>query len=128
MIIPIRSLENLRVGQVITDSVFDELRYGDSKRAMWINSFGSAEAMQQACVAYVERNGGSNTDHTAVRMYRIATQTAHREKKRAARIAKQTAEKQQEEGDDLAWAQIVARADAQQQYHLAQSRNKRKFR
>jgi hypothetical protein len=119
MIKPIKWPGSLRVDEVITDQLYDELRYGNTEVAMWVNSFGSASAVEEACADFVERNGAHATRHTLDRMY-----TAHKEKLAHRNRSAQRSERQ--EASELAWAREIAEAESRQRYALEQSRKDRR--
>lgn len=123
MIIPIKSLDNLRVDEVITDKLFDELRYGDSKRAIWVNSFGSAQAFQEACAKYVEKYGENPTISPALRMYRASDVARKRTKRKGERADEKESDKEAE----LVWVREIVSVEARQRVHnlKAYKRNRR---
>jgi hypothetical protein len=117
MIKPVRVLKRLPPGQFITDELFDELRYGDSGIAAWVNSFNNAAALQEACENHIVRNTIRGHRHVAWLMY-----DAYRKQQEVSRKRLRDAEA------ELEWSRTIARADKIQVYSRRQKqRQGRKY-
>lgn len=126
MIVPIKRLKDLSSDEEITDRLFDELRYGDTVPALWVNRFGSAEALRAACAAYKGRPAKVTENyHTAWRMY--ASEVKNKARKRKSLEFKKL-KQEKKEVTELEWARSVARAVSKQQDTINLGRNnKRKY-
>jgi hypothetical protein len=102
-----RSMESLRPGQTITDSMFDELRYGNSDRAIFVDTFESASAANAACQAFEANNGRHEVKHALHRMYNT---WYTRRRVESQRLAKG----QKKEKEEIEYARYIARQERMQ--------------
>lgn len=117
MIRPTRSLVSLRPGEIITNELFDELRYGDTIVAGWVNSFGSAVALQDQCNEYVKRRSKLKEHdlmHPAERLFHVWEQQKS-----------QSARSNETLDDEMAWVKQVNAAHNAQRFRRRQAKKGR---
>jgi hypothetical protein len=112
-------MEALRPGQVITPNLFDELRYGNSDRATFINEFETASAAEAACREFEKKNGYHEVRHALLRMYNTWYNLQKRESKRL--VVKQKIEQ-----SELQYAQDVIVTERRLALNKAHTRKQRR--